>query len=135
MLRPGGVVVASVITRFASLFSGLATGELFDPTFAPIVARDLVDGQHRNPAGRDWFTTAYFHHPLEVAEEASASGLEVRALLGVEGIASWIPGLADRWGDPVARETIIEAARSIESEPTLLGLGPHLLVVATPGAG
>jgi hypothetical protein len=125
--------VASVITRFASLFSGLTTGDLFDPAFAAVVERDLVDGQHRNPQGRDWFTTAYFHHPHEAVEEASSAGLEVRAILGVEGIAAWIPGLEDRWGDPAARQIIVDAARSIEAEPTLLGLGPHLLVVAGPG--
>ena len=132
VLRPGGIVVASVITRFASLFSGLANGDIFDRAFASIVERDLVDGQHRNPEGRDWFTTAYFHHPHEVAEEASAAGLDVRALLGVEGMTAWIPGLQARWHDPAARDVIVEAARSIESEPTLLGLGPHLLAIATP---
>ena len=132
VLRPGGVVVASVITRFASLFSGVSSGDLFDPAFASVVAQDLRDGQHRNPEGRDWFTTAYFHHPSEVAEEASEAGLEVHGIYGVEGIASWVPGLERRWSDPEARTVIIEAARAIESEPTLIGLGPHLLVVATP---
>jgi SAM-dependent methyltransferase len=131
VLRPGGIVVASVITRFASLFSGLANGDIFDPEFASVVERDLADGQHRNPEDRDWFTTAYFHHPYEVAEEASAAGLEVHALLGVEGITAWIPGLEDRWSDAAGRDVIVEAAKSIESEPTLLGLGPHLLAVAT----
>jgi ubiquinone/menaquinone biosynthesis C-methylase UbiE len=134
VLRPGGVVVASVITRFASLFSGLSSGDLFDPAFASVVAQDLRDGRHRNPGGRDWFTTAYFHHPSEVTEEASEAGLEVDGTYGVEGIASWIPGLARRWSDPGARPVIIEAARAIESEPTLMGLGPHLLVVARPAS-
>ncbi len=30
-----------------------------------------------------------------------------------------------------SRDTILWAARAVESEPTLLGLGPHLLLVAT----
>ena len=41
VLRPGGLVWGAAISRFASLFD--------DPVFAPILARDLDDGQHRNP--------------------------------------------------------------------------------------
>jgi hypothetical protein len=38
--------------------------------------------------------------------------------------------LNGRWGDPASRETILESARAIESEPTLLGLSAHILCVA-----
>jgi len=128
---PGGIVVASVITRFSSLFSGLSGGELFDPLFRAVVERDLRDGQHRNPTDENWFTTAYFHHPDEVAGEATEAGLDLDAVLGVEGLAAWIPRLERSWDDPEARQVVIDAARAIESEPTLIGLGPHLLAVAS----
>jgi SAM-dependent methyltransferase len=131
VLRPGGWVFAAVISRFASLFSGLSEDVIFDPVFRGVVLQDLLDGHHENPPGQDFFTTAYFHHPDEARTEAEEVGLSVEAVLGVEGIASWIPRLAKSWADPERREIIIEAARTIESEPTLLGLGPHLLVVAT----
>ncbi len=54
VLRPGGRLLAVAVCRFASLLDGLYEGWLDDPVFAPIVARDLADGQHRNPdpAGR-----------------------------------------------------------------------------------
>ncbi len=130
VLEPGGLVVAAVITRFASLFSGLSGGDFFDPEFRAVVERDLIDGQHRNPSDKDWFTTAYFHRPDEVAAEATDAGFEVVAVLGVEGIAMWIPRLERWWPDPERRTAIVDAARAIESEPTLLGLGPHLLAIA-----
>jgi hypothetical protein len=122
--------MAAIISRFASLFSGLSSGDLFDPEFRAVVERDLKDGQHRNPGDKDWFTTAYFHHPNEVTQEAAEAGFEVEAVLGVEGIATWIPGIDLWWKDPERRQAIIDAARAIESEPTLLGLGPHVVAIA-----
>lgn len=130
VLRSGGIAMAAIITRFASLFSGLSSGDLFDPEFRAVVERDLTDGQHRNPGDKDWFTTAYFHHPDEATEEAAEAGFEMEAVLGVEGIATWIPRLERWWSDPGRRQVIIDAARAIESEPTLLGLGPHLVAIA-----
>lgn len=130
VVRPGGPVFVAAISRFASLLDGLRRGFLFDPAFRRIVDRDLHDGQHRNPERRPhWFTTAYFHHPDELPEEAGAAGLEVVEVLGVEGVAGWLVGHLDRWDDPVDRETILFAAQATESEPSLLGASAHLLMV------
>jgi 2-polyprenyl-3-methyl-5-hydroxy-6-metoxy-1,4-benzoquinol methylase len=131
VVRAGGLVFVAAISRFASLFDGLARGELFDPEFRAVVERDLADGQHRNPTKRlHWFTTAFFHHPDELREEAAGAGLAVREIVGVEGMAAWITPLASRWDDDADREVIVDAARVIEREPTLAGLSPHLLLVA-----
>jgi ubiquinone/menaquinone biosynthesis C-methylase UbiE len=128
---PGGPVFVAAISRFASLFHGLSTGDLFDPAFRAIVERDLVDGQHRNRTGNpEWFTTAFFHHPHELAAEIESAGLDLVGVFGVEGMGAWQPQLAERWSEPTSRAVIVDAARAIESEPTLLGLGPHLLAVA-----
>jgi ubiquinone/menaquinone biosynthesis C-methylase UbiE len=126
--RSRGTVVAAAISRFASLFSGLTLGFLGDPTFDAIVERDLEEGQHRNPTDRvEWFTTAYFHHPEELRGEVDDAGLVFEGLFGLEGPASLVGYL---WGDPEDREHLIRVARTIEQEPTLLGLSSHLLVVA-----
>lgn len=133
VVRPGGVVFAAAISRFASLFDGLSRGFLFDPDFRPIVERDLEDGQHRNPQRRPhWFTTAYFHHPDELRAEVESAGLEVVELLGVEGLGGWLPQLGERWEHNADRELILWSARAVEAQPTLLGLSAHLLVVARP---
>lgn len=129
-LRPDGVVIAAVISRFASLLDGMHAGWLADPAFIAIYERGLRDGQHRNPT-RDprWFTTAYFHHPDEVAAEARDAGLAPAALLGVEG-PGWL--LDGGWADPARREGILTAARAVEREPALLGASAHILLVARP---
>ena len=131
---PGGVVLAMGISRFASLFDGLAQAYLFDPAFRAIVAQDLATGVHQNPTGDPrWFTTAYFHRPDELAAEASEVGLDVRETVGVEGMAHWIKSLApvfDEGADPADREAVLAAARAVEAEPSLLGLSSHLVTVA-----
>jgi SAM-dependent methyltransferase len=130
-LRSDGLAFGMGISRFASLFDGLAHGYLFDRDFRNIVENDLLTGQHRNPTGQPgWFTTSYFHHPDELALEAEEAGLRVRDILGVEGIAPWIRSLQERWAEPEGREAILFSAEATASERVLLGLSPHLLLVA-----
>jgi SAM-dependent methyltransferase len=128
VVRPGGLVVAATITRFASLFDGLRWGWLGDETFRSIVETDLRTGQHRNPDSRPgWFTTAYFHHPDEPAAEVREAGLTFDTIVGIEGPGNWIgPGQTAEADFQAA----LFAAREVESEPTLLGLSAHLLTVA-----
>jgi SAM-dependent methyltransferase len=129
VLKPGGLLVAAAVGRFASLFSGVAENLLADPDFAAIVARDLVDGQHRNPTDHDYFTTAYFHLPRELESEVKEAGFAQVELLGVEGPGWLLPDLDRRWADPAERRRILDAARAIEREPTLMGLHAHILAV------
>ena len=131
VLRPGGLLAAAAVSRYASLFDGLARGHLFDAEFREIVSTDLASGRHRNPTGREgWWTTAYFHRPDELRSEIVAAGFAVDEVVGVEGVAPWIPALAERWLDPGHREVIVDAARLVEHEPAVIGVSPHLLAIA-----
>lgn len=131
VVRPGGTVFVAAVSRFASLFDGLAREFLFEAGFPAIVERDLREGQHRNVDHLPHrFTTAYFHLPGELRDEISGAGLDVVDLVGVEGLAGWLPHLADRWDNAAERELILYAARAVEAEPSLLGLSAHLLAVA-----
>jgi SAM-dependent methyltransferase len=128
VLRPGGLVFAAAISRFASLFDGLRFDRFGDPAFVEVVERDLRDGQHRSPDDREeLFTTAFFHKPDELATEVGDGGLELVTLVSLEG-PGWLIG--DRGKSPEEREVFAWAARAVEDEPTLLGLGPHLLAIA-----
>ena len=131
VVKRGGLVFGAAISRFASLFDGLARGFLFDPAFREVVERDLAEGQHRNPERRPgWFTTAYFHHPDELLREAADARLTTVEILGVEGLCGWLAQLTHRWEDPESREVILDSLRAVESEPSLRGLSAHLLLVA-----
>jgi ubiquinone/menaquinone biosynthesis C-methylase UbiE len=131
VLAPGGRLLAMAVSRFASLLDGLYADWLDDPVFGPIVDQDLADGQHRNPdpAGRpQFFTTAYFHTPDGLAGEIGQAGFTGVTVYGVEG-----PGwpLRHQWTNPRRREHILFAARSAETQPSLIGFSHHLIATAT----
>jgi SAM-dependent methyltransferase len=134
-LRPGGLLAAAAITRFASTLDGIAQGFLLEPGFEAIVERDVADGQHRNPSAHPrWFTTAYLHRPDELEREVAAAGFEVRALVAVEGAvgAAAEARTLDAWiEDAARREVLLRAIRRVEAEPSLLGASPRVMAVAT----
>ncbi len=135
VLKPEGVVAAAYISRFASTLDGMARSLLDAPAFVDIVKRDLADGQHRNPTGHpDYFTTAYFHHPLEIRGEMKEAGLIHEDTLPVEGPGWLVADFDERWRDPGRRERMLDAIRRIEGEPTLLGVSAHLLAVGHRGS-
>jgi SAM-dependent methyltransferase len=131
VLKPGGWLFAAAISRWASALDGLSRDLLGDPRFAAIVAQDLRDGQHRNPTDRlDYFTTAYFHRPDELAAEVSAAGLVLNGVYGVEGPGWILPDVPARMADAARRATLLDVARMLEREPAVLGSSAHLLAVA-----
>lgn len=130
VLRPGGVICAVGISRFASALDGLARGFLLDPEFEKIVAQGLESGQHRNPNNRPrYFTTAFFHHPDELKSEVSEVGFGNVILLGIEGPAWMTPHFAEFWDKNDKREVMLYTIRAVETEPSLLGASAHLLTV------
>ena len=131
VLRPNGLLFASCISRFASALDGLREGLLTDPEFVAIVKQDLVDGQHRNPNNHPgYFTTAFFHHPDELASEVRTAGFVLEGIFAVEGPAWLIQNLNEQWQDSVKRDRLLDAIRWLESEPSLLGASAHVIVVA-----
>jgi SAM-dependent methyltransferase len=131
VLKPGGWLFAAAISRWASALDGLARDLLQDPRFAQIVEQDLRDGQHRNPTDRlDYFTTAYFHRPEELANEVRAAGLSLNGVYGVEGPGWILPDVPDRMADAQRRAALLRVARVLEREPSVAGISAHLLAVA-----
>ena len=132
VVRAGGWLFAVGISRFTSLLDGLSAGFLDDPAFARIVEQDLRDGQHRNPEDHPgYFTTSFFHHPEELQTEVREAGWSIVETVGIEGPGWWMPQqFSEWWDDETRRERLLAAVRAVEREPTLLGLGPHLMVVA-----
>jgi SAM-dependent methyltransferase len=131
VVRPGGLVVGAVISRFASFLDGFAKGFYADPTFVSIVEQDLADGVHRNPADDPgYFTSAYFHRPEEPAAEAGAAGLVDVRTVAVEGPV-WITGprLAQFLADPGLTEVMLDMLRRVEDEASLFGASSHLLTI------
>lgn len=130
IVRPGGVVCAAAISRYASFHDGLWRGFMDDPAFEAIATQDLQNGQHRNiPGEKTYFATSYFHHPAELRDEVTAAGLTCEALLAVEGTISLLPDFDAHWDDPVRRQRLFDFLQATEAEPSLLGATGHLVVV------
>jgi len=131
VLQSGGFVWVAAISRFASLLDSLSHGFFHQPEFAPILDRDLAEGQHRNPTGNLlYFTDAFLHRPDELVAELSEAGFELVELVAVEG-PGWLARDFERlWNDPQQRERLLALLRRVEREPSLIGASSHILAIA-----
>lgn len=130
VLKPGGALAVSYISRWASLFDGYRHGFVADHRFAGIIDEDLASGRHENPFDHPlWFTTAYLHNPIEIPEELTSTGFEEIQVLPVEGFTS-ASGVPDALNTDEGMATVLNHVRLTETEPTLLGASSHLISLA-----
>jgi hypothetical protein len=78
----------------------------------------------------DYFTTAYFHLPADLAREIHEAGFDETRLLAVEGPAWSAAHFPETWDDPAQREKLLEFLSLIESEPSIIGASAHFIAVA-----
>ncbi|MDJ0342160.1 methyltransferase domain-containing protein [Streptomyces sp. H10-C2] len=133
-VRPGGLVIAATINRFAGLHDTLNQGRYFEPGRRAVTDSVTRDGHHRPTGSEALFTTAYFHDPDEVPAEFADAGLTPAGQYGLEG-AAWLMNDTEAWLlDPGRRELLLSAMRLTESVPSLLGVSGHLLTAGTAPA-
>jgi SAM-dependent methyltransferase len=126
VLRPGGLLAAIAISRYAFLLDGIASERVFTtPGRLALIESSVETGVVSEP-----FTTAHLHRPDELTAEVQESGFELDELLGVEG-PGWLLARFNRaWADDAQRETLLELAALVESERDLIAASTHMLVVA-----
>jgi SAM-dependent methyltransferase len=129
VLRPGGVVAASVISRFTILLDAMRTGTLDDDAAARIREGALRTGRHD---ARHGFTTAYFHRPQELHQELREAGFEDVSLRPVEGpgwllLAGEFDPNRETPPDPELLAAAVRCARVLETEGELLDMSAHIL--------
>ncbi|MFB7747428.1 class I SAM-dependent methyltransferase [Streptomyces sp. NPDC059095] len=134
VVRPGGLVAAAAIGRYASLFEHVATTMLDVDRVRDAVVDILATGIHE--PGRKGFTAAYFHTAASLAEEMTAAGLAGVTVRGIEGPA-WavLKGTEQHTGESVRDSPMfraaLQAARLADPYPELLSASSHMLAVAT----
>ncbi len=134
VLAPGGIVAAAAISRFASALSGLTLRLEGDSRFVRIRDQDLVDGRHVNDTDiLDYFTTAYMHRPDDLRAELNTSCFGSIEVLGVEGPGWMLPDFNAHWEVPALRRGLMNVARALEAEPSILGASAHLLAIGRRG--
>jgi SAM-dependent methyltransferase len=133
--RPGGVLAASAVCRFAAVLDGLAFHPGLDPALVAMRQRSVADGQYRNQTNNlNYFVTAYFHRPEDLEAELIAAAFDDVRVFAVEGPGSLLANFEARWNDPAGRQEILAAVRLLEEERSLTGASAHLLAFGTnPG--
>jgi SAM-dependent methyltransferase len=136
VLRPGGLLAAAAINRFASLWENTAYTALARPRVQEVVANSIATGRLEQPKA---FTTAYFHRAADLAEEVHAAGFTDPTVHGIEGpVWGSLKAAEEHSGDSLIDSPMFEAAlavaRMAEPYPELLAASSHLLAIATSTA-
>lgn len=128
VVRPGGVVCAAAITRWAGLWDVLAWDLLADEGMDAAVRHELQTGEHANPRQLPrMFTTAYFHRPDDLPTEFADAGLADPVVRAVEGVGCLLGNLDEIVADERRRADLLRWLARVDREPSLLGAGSHLL--------
>ncbi|HWT24734.1 MAG TPA: class I SAM-dependent methyltransferase [Solirubrobacteraceae bacterium] len=129
VLRHGGLAAVAAISRAAPVLDGLRLGLLEQEDHVRALDEVARSGRFDPPAVSG-FTRAYFHTPPQLREEIADAGFEVVGVVGLEGIGWALCDLAERWADARRREAVLEAARRVEADASVIGASPHLLGLA-----
>jgi SAM-dependent methyltransferase len=133
VLRPGGLLLATVMTRYAwSLGALLESGS----SRVADVRAMLQDGVYRSSEpGR--FTEAFLFRPVDIAPFFEASGFAtVRTLASQSFLYLAQEQVAElRERDPDAYAALIEIAYAAAGDPSILGISNHVLYAGTAPAG
>lgn len=131
VVRPEGRVIAAAISRWAARLDAIIAKRMY--LKAPSIL-ELVDDVERTgvlpPVEASSFL-GYTHRPLQLRREAADAGLVVSDVLCIEGAAALMQDLDERAASPSEWKVVLDAARATESVPELLGVGPHLLLIAS----
>lgn len=136
-LRPGGLLIATGISKFSSTTWALSTYRttndfIDDEVYMDMLRGELTTGEHHRPERYpNFIAEAYFHTPEAFTEELTEAGFHVTNLLAIEGIIWPTPDLNAKWEDPSSRARLLELLRLTESEPSILGYSPHFMAAAT----
>jgi len=132
VLKPGGLLLSVIISRYASLFDGFQRDLVVDDVFYKILTDDLKTGVHQNETDNlEYFTTAYFHTPEEVVSEIGDAGLTFQKLLPVESFGWIIKDFEDKSKDPGYMRKLLEILRIVEDKQDLMAMSLHIIAIAS----
>lgn len=126
LLKPGGIVFASFISRFAAFRDAAAKGVAWVREEPETNEMLLTSGI--NLAADDGFTDAYFAHPDEIIPLGEAAGFKTLLRLGCEGVASGHEAhINSLTGQDF--ETWSEINYRIGKDPAAIGASDHILYI------
>ena len=104
---------------------------LDDPVFFNMIKGEMTTGDHIRPAEYPRFIAeSYFTTSEEMKSEVAEARFTVEKAIAVEGCIWFTPHLSEKWEDEASRERLLEIVRMTETEPEMMGMSPHFLVIA-----
>ncbi|MBA0054158.1 class I SAM-dependent methyltransferase [Streptomyces sp. AJS327] len=136
VLRPGGLLAAAGINRYAALFDHTALAHLHRDSVREEVSAAL-GGPARDESAT--VTTVHFHGATELGTEVTNAGFTGTEVRGVEGPAWSLLKAAEQVAgrpldDSALFESALTAARLADPYPELLAASSHLLALANKPA-
>ena len=131
ILKTKGILLAAVISRYASLIDGFKRDLIVDDNFEKLLIKDLQTGVHLNETENlEYFTTAYFHTPPEIMTEITESKLKFEKLIAIESFG-WIPdNFNAKSADPNYMSKFRKIMNMVETNTDIIAMSPHIMAVA-----
>ena len=127
VLRPGGRILAEVISRFAWVMDSSMKGRLDQPGVFDNLLVNIESGLSKDPTrfteGEFW---GYLHRPEELRSELGRSGFSDIELVAIEAFGWLLSDLEQRMKTP---EALLRAIRLTEAEPSMIGCSAHIMAV------
>jgi SAM-dependent methyltransferase len=127
VLRPGGVLLAEVICRYAWVLDATMKDLLGEPGIFEVFAHNIETGMSQfDEQVREGDFWGYFHRIEELGPELEGAGFSVNMLVAVEGFAWLLGDLERRMQNP---EALLRALSLCELETSMLGCSAHAIGV------
>lgn len=130
VLKPGALLFAVGISRFASLLDFLRIGGFKKQEIATLIQHDLATGCHVNPTKNPMlFTEAFFHRPEELRQEISEAGFDNVEVMAIEGPILFTKDLEAHWRDDEAKARLLSFIEQVEHEHAIMGMSNHIAAI------
>lgn len=128
-LRPGGVLCAAFISRWAVFRDAAKKNPRWLLDYTDYAEHLRQTGQHEAPKdATKGFTNAYFAHPAEIVPFMEKCGLQTILFLGCEGVVAHIDEQINELGGS-DWETWVDFNYRVGQDPTTHGAADHLLYI------
>jgi SAM-dependent methyltransferase len=131
--RPGAPIFIAAISRWSTRLHGILKGKLYERFESHDELRLWLDAAERSghiePRGARTFS-GYGHRPRQFRAEVAAAGLDVAALVAVDGVSFLLDDVKERMSDPTGQTVLLETIAALEGVPELIGVTHQMLITA-----
>jgi SAM-dependent methyltransferase len=133
VLKPGGVLVGVALSPYQRLVDLFITRRVNNPGDRRHALLMAKTGQLTYDGRR--LGTGFAHHPQILRAEVEEAGFEAIVVKAVESLIWMGVGRTALWPDPGYEKKALEMAAWLDTAPSILGMSPHLAVIAQRGPG